>query len=155
MNIPYAATMVATNETMKEFINPHGEHQMSTFLLSGATSGAVAAIVTTPLDVVKTRLQTQSLTVPTLGSTPDVRNFSTSTGGGGGPKVPHLKLGVANFYTSATPAYTGFVDAVQKIYRTEGTRGFFRGVRPRLMLHTPSLAISWGTYEYVKKLLKS
>lgn len=41
-----------------------------------------------------------------------------------------------------------------QIYAAEGVVGFFRGVGPRLMVHTPSVAISWTTYETVKGLLK-
>ena len=53
------------------------------------------------------------------------------------------------------PRYTGIVDAARKIVAEEGPRGFFRGVNARIALHTPAMAISWGTYEAVKKALQS
>ena len=46
--------------------------------------------------------------------------------------------------------YTGFVDAARQIMKEEGLRGFFRGILPRLFVHTPSVAVSWTTYEAVK-----
>jgi hypothetical protein len=41
----------------------------------------------------------------------------------------------------------GLVDALGSILKTEGVMGLFRGVVPRLCVHAPSVAISWGTYE--------
>jgi hypothetical protein len=53
----------------------------------------------------------------------------------------------------ASIRYHGIVDAAKHIYTTEGVAGFFRGMGPRLMVHMPSVAISWTTYETVKGLL--
>ncbi|CAN0076233.1 unnamed protein product, partial [Ectocarpus sp. 13 AM-2016] len=60
MNIPYGCVMVAANESLKRVMRPAGDYDTKTFLLAGSGAGAVAAVATTPLDVVKTRLQTQA-----------------------------------------------------------------------------------------------
>lgn len=39
---------------------------------------------------------------------------------------------------------------VRQINAVEGVGGFFRGALPRLLVHMPSVAISWTTYETVK-----
>ena len=39
---------------------------------------------------------------------------------------------------------------VRQIQAAEGPAGFFRGALPRLLVHMPSVAISWTTYETVK-----
>lgn len=206
MNVPYASIVVATNESAKEAMNPSGEHSMAVYLSAGAVSGAVAALATNPLDVIKTRLQTQqcaasvveacaihSETVPPVaGSTgPSTSSAAPSAGStvrraaarlAGGASLLGVNpatasgLHAAQYYTggsaaaaaaaaedcacgvkqpSGGPKYTGIVDAARKILAEEGPRGFFRGVNARIALHTPAMAISWGTYEAVKKALQS
>ncbi|CAM9723525.1 unnamed protein product, partial [Discosporangium mesarthrocarpum] len=44
---------------------------------------------------------------------------------------------------------------VRQIWATDGLQGFFRGSGPRLLVHMPSVAISWTTYETVKNWLSS
>lgn len=61
MNMPYALVMGATNEWLRNALRPDGQHTTSTYMLSGAGAGMVAAALTNPLDVAKTRLQTQNL----------------------------------------------------------------------------------------------
>lgn len=61
MNIPYGCVMVAANESLKRLMRPSGDYDTRTFLLAGSGAGAIAAVATNPLDVVKTRLQTQAL----------------------------------------------------------------------------------------------
>jgi hypothetical protein len=47
--------------------------------------------------------------------------------------------------------YAGLLDALVQIKAQEGYAGFFRGVYPRLLVHAPSVAVSWTTFEVLKK----
>lgn len=205
MNLPYGGVMVAANESIKRLLKPAGDYTTGTYLLAGSGAGALAAAATTPLDLIKTRLQTQ-VTIQTTRSTghaphgrppgageagrgngalhtvspgfhrptsasmsplaaaheamspagsrvspsvppslppvPPLRSHVTSSSDGGCRRAEHTRL-----------RYKGIMDAAKQIHAAEGAMGFFRGMVPRLLVHTPSVAISWTTYETVKDML--
>ncbi|PNH58992.1 hypothetical protein VD0002_g8547 [Verticillium dahliae] len=102
-------------------------------LLTGGLAGGLAGIVTCPLDVVKTRLQTQVHIPPEAAaassaatnktahaSHPQKRNISTSS-----PSTHTPRLGAVNLKTMSVLKGLGV------IYQTEGLGGWFRGVGPR------------------------
>ncbi|KAK7110898.1 mitoferrin-2-like isoform X2 [Littorina saxatilis] len=59
MNVPFQAIQFVTYEAMQDFLNNERGYNPSSHMLSGGVAGAVAAIVTMPLDVCKTLLNTQ------------------------------------------------------------------------------------------------
>eukprot|EP00300_Choanocystis_sp_HF-7_P006718 c14864_g1_i2.p1 GENE.c14864_g1_i2~~c14864_g1_i2.p1 ORF type:complete len:340 (+),score=42.90 c14864_g1_i2:60-1079(+) len=66
MNIPFFAIQLATYHTAKDLLgsDSHGNASFESVVshwVSGGLSGATAAAFTTPLDVIRTRLQTQGL----------------------------------------------------------------------------------------------
>ena len=282
MNIPFGAVMMAVNESMKKIINPDGQFSTGSSMLSGSVAGAIAAAATNPLDVVKTRLQTQNLehctkscedphfnvpgaTPAAVGAPqgPTARKHVPKSGGGstihGYPRAKYRKntnlrpsyfithptslkfssdalsikqsgvtvnssssyrssgqgqgLGrrllcavscstrrpatsqrmrgimtlnplprfrssgnsgsgastklqlsryMCDFKTAAPAAspvepprtsHIGMIQMVKRIYADEGARGFARGMVPRMMVHAPSVAISWTAYEAMKSIL--
>lgn len=128
-NIPYGAVMVSINEVMKQrlLLYRGKEHlDVSTCLLASSMGGMVAAATTTPLDRVKTFLQTQQLQPAcNQGSCPQFM--------GKPPVTWQRALGI--------------------IIQKEGVAGLFKGMTPRVITHTPAVAISWTTYETVKMWL--
>ena len=121
MNIPYGSLMIAANESLKKWMgcgSGSGQFDLKVFLLSGGISGALAAGLTTPLDVIKTKLQVQSLSAPVDGV-------------GAAPGEAFVVR------------YSGFIEAMRSIHIEEGAAGFFRGIGPRMAMFGPSCAISW------------
>ncbi|XP_002987576.2 nicotinamide adenine dinucleotide transporter 1, chloroplastic isoform X2 [Selaginella moellendorffii] len=55
--------------------------------------------------------------------------------------------------SSANPRYNGVVDCVQKIWKQEGIRGYYRGCATNLMRTTPAAVITFTSFEYIKKRL--
>ncbi|KAG8222585.1 hypothetical protein J437_LFUL010427 [Ladona fulva] len=45
---------------------------------------------------------------------------------------------------------TGLVQAARTVYRLGGIRGYFQGLRARVLYQVPSTAICWTTYEFFK-----
>jgi solute carrier family 25 (mitochondrial iron transporter), member 28/37 len=141
-NIPYGMVMVGTNEFCKQQWSQDGHLTLGVTLGASSLAGLVAAATTTPLDRIKTYLQTQQLSPACmLNSTPSVSPESCPlqavTSSSGFPK----------------PLVADWRQAARLIYQTEGLVGFFRGLTPRILSHTPAVAISWTTYETAKRYL--
>ena len=145
-NIPYGMVMVGTNEFCKQQWTTGGVGEQSGELTLGVTlaasslAGFVAAATTTPLDRIKTYLQTQQLSPACMLN--NVPNAS--------PEACPLQ---SRSGVSKPPIVADWKQAAMRIYQTEGAVGFFRGLAPRVLSHTPAVAISWTTYETAKKYL--
>ena len=69
ISIPFNAIQYTVYEHIKRVVNPKNEYSPQTHIAAGGIAGAVAAAVTTPLDVAKTMLQTRG-----AASAQDIRN---------------------------------------------------------------------------------
>lgn len=110
-------------------------HAMGAFksFVSGAGSGIMAAMLTHPFDVAKTRVQVLILA-------------SHSS-----------KIAAANAGTTAvaqSPAAPSTAALLREIVRTEGVAGLYAGVFPRLTKVAPSCAIMISAYEAGKELYR-
>lgn len=59
MTIPFTAIQFACYESLSKFLNPKKRYDPFTHCFAGGMAGAIAAAITTPLDVIKTLLQTR------------------------------------------------------------------------------------------------
>ncbi|CAK9232077.1 unnamed protein product [Sphagnum troendelagicum] len=127
-DVPFAGLQIMLYEAMRasmvygqeqwgssKALQPVGseKHQFSSLeeLIMGGTAGGLSAFLTTPMDVLKTRLQVQG----------------------------------------SSARYRGWRDALQTIWREEGTKGFFKGALPRVLWFVPASAISFMAVEWLRK----
>jgi solute carrier family 25 iron transporter 28/37 len=61
MSIPFQSIHFASYEALKKSLNPSGSYDPKTHIISGGLAGAFASIMTQPMDVIKTLLQTRGL----------------------------------------------------------------------------------------------
>lgn len=144
-DVPFSGIYWWGYETVRNFLteyrDPHqpkrprsrsrgNEDHTSTFVnsfIAGATSGAAAAIVTTPFDVGKTRRQ--------------VLEHSRPAGATGNVKLPAEERSMPRF--------------LYQIWADEGLAGLFRGWSARCLKVAPACAIMISSYEIGKKMAKS
>ncbi|CAM6037080.1 unnamed protein product [Sphagnum compactum] len=127
-DVPFAGLQIMLYEAMRASVvygreqwwqskasQPVGleKHQFSSLdeLFMGGTAGGLSAFLTTPLDVLKTRLQVQG----------------------------------------SAARYKGWIDALQTVWREEGTKGLFRGALPRVLWFVPASAVSFMAVEWLRK----
>ena len=126
MNIPFQTLHFTVYEFTRETMNPTRGYDPKTHVVAGATAGAVAAALTTPLDVAKTLLNTQERGAVAIVGKPEGHAVYVS----------------------------GMLTAFRSIYRLRGFSGYFQGLRARVLYQMPSCAICWSVYEFFKHFLQ-
>ena len=115
-NIPSTVLRFVLFEEFRRVVqgDARNPRNLAQFLLAGALAGGIASGITTPLDVVKTRLSTGVL----------------STG-------------------------TNVLPALKHIAVSQGVRGLYVGVRPRVLWSALGTGVGFGSYELCKALLRA
>ncbi|KAJ1559478.1 hypothetical protein HK405_010493, partial [Cladochytrium tenue] len=114
-------------------------------MVSGAISGLTAAVLVTPLDVTKVRLQNQVV----LSRPPRSDIFSTSTAAAALPSDRAQASGTPA--PPPRPKYRGTLRTLRLIHREEGFRGLYSGLTPSVLAYIPDRAI-WFTLYHESKI---
>uniref|UniRef100_T1GKN2 Mitochondrial carrier protein Rim2 n=1 Tax=Megaselia scalaris TaxID=36166 RepID=T1GKN2_MEGSC len=137
-------------------------------LVAGGTAGTVGAIVTCPLEVVKTRLQSSTSFVlpPRIPDTTGVTNGTTesllrpeqrrklcTTILRKKPQPQIMAMPHCGISSTAKPM--SIVQCLKHIVQNEGPRALFKGLGPNLVGVAPSRAIYFCAYSQTKSKLKS
>ncbi|XP_037958693.1 mitochondrial carrier protein Rim2 isoform X2 [Teleopsis dalmanni] len=137
-------------------------------LVAGGTAGTVSAIVTCPLEVVKTRLQSSTafLTPPRGSDPPGSSNGSSdmlrpeqrrklSTTILRNRSQPQI-MAISHCGISSTSTKSmSIIQCLRHIVQNEGPRALFKGLGPNLVGVAPSRAIYFCTYSQTKNMLNS
>jgi len=144
-------------------------------LLAGGMAGTVGAIVTCPLEVVKTRLQSSSsgfqvhnVCVPKIAS-PEGNNhvtcktimpsqrrrINTVTSRHATQFLAISHYGDGGLPPKCSPPSMGLIQCLRHIVQHEGPKALFKGLGPNLVGVAPSRAIYFCAYSQAKSFLNS
>ncbi|KAK1658517.1 mitochondrial substrate carrier [Colletotrichum godetiae] len=131
---PITAIMIATSQPSLEVNTTQTRRtQPLVHLVAGASGGAATSLLTSPLDVLRTRLQSD-LYLPSSRSTV-------------ASQAPRSRL----YITPLGHVFETF-DILRSIKNNEGWRGLFRGIGPSLAGVVPATAIKFYVYGNTKLL---
>lgn len=146
---------------------------LSLEIVTAATAGGMAGVITCPLDVVKTRIQTQqNPSESSIGSSGAKHAGDHTPKEGHRPHVPgsshyHASrtssrpISTSSPSTSVSPPGAPRLDTssvftgLKMIYRTEGLAGWFRGVGPRGVWTSIQSGTMLVMYQYLLKQLEA
>ncbi|GEQ70299.1 hypothetical protein JCM33374_g3975 [Metschnikowia sp. JCM 33374] len=135
-DLPFSALQLAFYEKFRMWaINYNGNStdlSVPAELLTGASAGGLAGTLTTPLDVIKTRIQTATL----------------DTAGLHHESAQNIKPSKLSFLTRFST-----LNALSSIYRNEGILGLFSGVGPRFIWTGVQSSIMLLLYQVALKKL--
>lgn len=155
-DLPFSALQFMFWEQFRDWaIQWKGSRDLGTPLefLTGAAGGGLAGAMTCPLDVVKTRLQTQvnQDTEPTAQSKSNSKSSKTATKGSVDPHITQateaskVKDASKRLISTSSPSThtprpgattletSSVITGLRMIYKHEGVGGWFRGVGPRFV----------------------
>lgn len=119
-DLPFSALQFAFYERFRQlaiYYNQSSDLAIPLELFVGAAAGGVAGTLTTPLDVIKTRIQTATV--------------DSSAGNSSIPQTQSVKT-TTNFITNLLNK-SSTIKALGSIYKNEGILGMFSGVGPRFI----------------------
>ncbi|KAF4976088.1 hypothetical protein FZEAL_7198 [Fusarium zealandicum] len=95
MTVPFTALQFLAYESISTTMNPEKNYDPVTHCLAGAVAGGFAAGLTTPMDVIKTMLQTRGTSID-----PEVRNVNSFMGG---CRLLYKRAGFSGFFKGVRP----------------------------------------------------
>ena len=121
-------------------------------VVSSSGGALITALIMTPLDVVKVRLQAQNRL------THKVDCLVYRNNGAGSGLVNHICSCFSSpeaWYNRKIPGgrYHGTLDAAVKIVRSEGLASLWSGLPPTLFMTFPQVVLYFFTYEETKRLI--
>ncbi|KAK0531758.1 Carrier protein, mitochondrial [Tilletia horrida] len=154
-DVPFSAIYFAGYEGLKRIFTGgglgegHASNHSAEFgisFLSGSISGSIAAVLTQPADLIKTRLQTERRVADESSSKGDAASA--------GARSANSSKAVAAAASRNARNRTTFMVA-REIMEKEGVPGLFKGLSPRIAKVAPACGVMIASFEVVGRVLAS
>ncbi|ODQ54462.1 mitochondrial carrier [Saitoella complicata NRRL Y-17804] len=167
-DLPFSALQFAFYERFKKAAHDHvGSRDIGMPLetLTGAMAGGLAGMITTPLDVVKTRIQTQVRSPAREIESRIPRSGSAAPSSSKSQHSRHFSSSCVHMISTSSPSTTptlpssvklhtsSVAEGLKIIYKSEGFAGLFRGVAPRVAWTAAQSSFMFVLYENGLKML--
>ena len=187
-DLPFSALQFAFYEEFQKWAKSYQNSRdigIGLEILTGGAAGGLAGVITCPLDVVKTRIQTQVRTEPgvtiatssitppataaapvaNLSTNPPYHTTATATAlSTNTAQQQHRKISTSSPSTTPPPKpgtttvklnTNSIYKGLGLIYRTEGVQGWFRGVGPRMVWTSVQSGTMLVLYQSILKRLEA
>lgn len=173
-DLPFSALQFAFYEQEQKWAKQwvgHRDIGLGLEILTATTAGGMAGVLTCPLDVVKTRIQTQQNPVTpkpvsspakeTSTKPPSSHSSSSSSSSPSTVRTPSRPISTSSPSTATVKPGAAILDTssvitgLKLIYKTEGVLGWFRGVGPRALWTSVQSGTMLVLYQYLLKKLES
>ncbi len=141
-------------EVCNRLVASEGESSTQTatkVLISGGVAGVVTWASVFPLDVVKTRVQTQAALLPTMASAQQILpppRVEIERSALLDPQAGRPAVGA-----STAPRKIGAIEVARNAYQAEGFGVFFRGLGVCSLRAFVVNAVQWAVYEWIMRRL--
>lgn len=167
LNSSSSSVVSSTSTTQQQQqLQQHLELPVLYSLLYGALAGAAAETFLYPLEVIRRKMQLQSMAAgaAVLSSPGNAAAAAAAAApnllrqhglkAASGALVPN-GAGMGSFGAAGVPGTAAgrIAAACSAIIRADGFAGFYAGLLPNMLQVLPSAALSYGTYESVKQVL--
>ncbi|KAG9298772.1 hypothetical protein G9A89_012840 [Geosiphon pyriformis] len=119
-------------------------------LFAGGMAGVLSWVSIYPLDVIKTRIQTESISTSSTNFVETHRSIRTSVNYSSSFDSHHV-----HSLSDDTRPYSGILDCALRSYRAEGITVFCKGIGPTVLRALPVSAVTFYVYEIMMNWLKS
>ena len=176
-DLPFSAIQFALYEQEQNMAKRwvgHRDIGLALEIATAATAGGMAGVITCPLDVVKTRIQTQlnpSASIASTSPTPNLRGHKLAIApshesNGRAPATISSLQPLKRLISTSSPSTSvpkrgavmldtsSILTGLRLIYQTEGIVGWFRGVGPRAVWTSVQSGTMLVFYQYLLRQLE-
>ncbi|EEB07398.1 ATP-Mg/Pi carrier protein [Schizosaccharomyces japonicus yFS275] len=147
-DIPFSGIQFLFYEKVRSlFQSYYGREDIGLFgeLITGSIAGGGAGFLTTPLDVAKTRLQTGVRPKKNVVIDAKLSSLSSPMSTASTTAIPK---------TQSVRASVTITSVLADLYKTEGLRGIFRGVCPRITWTSAQSSLMFVFYESILQIFR-